>query len=87
MERTLLLTTGDQIRPEDFILAQKTGQHTDPAGSGTSGTLDAMEKHMIITAIEESGGNLSRSSEKLGISRATLYRKMEKHGIKAGKNE
>lgn len=87
MERTLLLTTADQIRPEDFILAQKTGQHTDPAGSGTSGTLDAMEKQMIITAIEESGGNLSRSSEKLGISRATLYRKMEKHGIQAGKNE
>ena len=87
MERTLLLTTGDQIRPEDFILAQKTGQHTDPAGSGTSGTLDAMEKQMIIIAIEESGGNLSRSSEKLGISRATLYRKMEKHGIQAGKNE
>jgi two-component system NtrC family response regulator len=86
MERTLLLTTGDQIRPEDFILAQKTGQHTDPAGSGTSGTLDAMEKQMIIIAIEESGGNLSRSSEKLGISRATLYRKMEKHGIQAGKN-
>ena len=87
MERTLLLTTADQIRPEDFILAQKTGQHTDPAGSGTSGTLDAMEKQMIIIAIEESGGNLSRSSEKLGISRATLYRKMEKHGIQAGKNE
>jgi len=87
MERTLLLTTADQIRPEDFILAQKTGQHTDPAGFGTSGTLDAMEKQMIITAIEESGGNLSKSSEKLGISRATLYRKMEKHGIQAGKNE
>jgi transcriptional regulator of acetoin/glycerol metabolism len=45
-----------------------------------------MEKQMIIIAIEESGGNLSRSSEKLGISRATLYRKMEKHGIQAGKN-
>jgi len=87
MERTLLLTTADQIRPEDFIMAQKAGHNIDHTGSAGSGTLDAMEKQMIITAIEESGGNLSRSSEKLGISRATLYRKMEKHGIQAGKNE
>jgi two-component system, NtrC family, response regulator len=86
MERTLLLTTADKIRPEDFILAQKTGRINDSAGSVASGTLDAMEKHMILTVIEESGGNLSRSSEKLGISRATLYRKMEKHGIQIAKN-
>jgi len=68
-------------------MAQKAGHNIDHTGSAGSGTLDAMEKQMIITAIEESGGNLSRSSEKLGISRATLYRKMEKHGIQAGKNE
>jgi two-component system NtrC family response regulator len=87
MERTLLLTIGDQIKPEDFIMAQKSGRNTDPATSGSQGTLDAMEKQMIIDSIEECGGNLSRSSDKLGISRATLYRKMEKHGIQTGKNE
>lgn len=86
MERTLLLTTGNQIKPEDFIMAQKTGQINNSASSVSSGTLDSMEKQMIISAIEECGGNLSRSSEKLGISRATLYRKMEKHGIQTGKN-
>ena len=87
MERTLLLTIGDQIKPEDFIMAQKSGRNTDPATSGSQGTLDAIEKQMIIDSIEECGGNLSRSSDKLGISRATLYRKMEKHGIQTGKNE
>ena len=87
MERTLLLTIGDQIKPEDFIMAQKSGRNTDPATSGSQGTLDAMEKQMIIDSIEECGGNLSRSSDKLGISRATLYRKMEKHEIQTGKNE
>lgn len=87
MERTLLLTTGDQINPEDFILAQRTGRNPDITKSISSGTLDEMEKQMILSTIEECGGNLSRSSEKLGISRATLYRKMEKHGIQADKNE
>jgi len=87
MERTLLLAKGDPIKPEDFVGAQKTGHNPDPKMNEISGTLDSMEKQMIIRTIEECGGNLSRSSAKLGISRATLYRKMEKHGIQTEKNE
>jgi DNA-binding NtrC family response regulator len=87
MERTLLLTVADQIKPEDFMKALNTGRYQDPKKHASSGTLDNMEKEMIIKTIEECGGNLSRSSEKLGISRATLYRKMEKHGIQTEKNE
>ncbi len=90
IERTLLLTKGDQIIPEDFMTA---GQASAPLSltnstlSLTSGTLDEMEKQMIISTIEECRGNLSRTAEKLGIGRATLYRKMEKHGIQTEKNE
>jgi two-component system NtrC family response regulator len=87
MERTLLLTVADQIKPEDFMKALNTGRYQDPKKHISSGTLDDMEKEMIIKTIEECGGNLSKSSEKLGISRATLYRKMEKHGIQTEKNE
>jgi two-component system NtrC family response regulator len=87
IERTLLLSTGNQIKPDDFIMAQKTGRNPDPKNSALSGTLDEMEKQMIIRTIEECGGNLSKSSEKLGISRATLYRKMEKHRIQTDRNE
>jgi two-component system NtrC family response regulator len=85
VERTVLLTSGDSVEPEDFISALNTGP--DSKASVPSGTLDDMEKTMIIRTIEECGGNLSKSSEKLGISRATLYRKMEKHGIQSEKNE
>lgn len=87
MERTLLLTRGDQIKPEDFVMVQSTGRYPDAKRHGSTGTLDDMEKQMIIDTIEECGGNLSRSSERLGISRATLYRKMKKHGIQTEKNE
>jgi two-component system response regulator HydG len=86
VERTLLLATGDEIKPDDFLAALKPGQ-SERSRSLTSGTLDEMEKEMIITAIEECGGNLTRTSEKLGISRATLYRKMERHGIQSYRNE
>jgi two-component system NtrC family response regulator len=85
LERTLLLAKGDEIKPDDFLMALRPGSTSDPITA--SGTLDEMEKQMIINAIDESGGNLTRSSEKLGISRATLYRKMEKHGIHYDRNE
>ena len=83
IERSLLLSKGDQIKPEDFIAAQIPVQNP----STSFHTLDEMEKQMIISTIEECHGNLSRTAEKLGIGRATLYRKMEKHGIQTEKNE
>src|SRR5664280_1959479 len=83
MERTLLLSSDNRIMAEDFIADQIPDQNP-----GTSfHTLDEMEKQMIISTIEECRGNLSRTAEKLGIGRATLYRKMEKHGIQTDKNE
>jgi two-component system, NtrC family, response regulator len=83
IERSLLLSKEDLIKPEDFIAALNPGQNTANAFH----TLDEMEKQMIINTIEECRGNLSRTAEKLGIGRATLYRKMEKHGIQTDKNE
>lgn len=90
VDRTVLLTAGDQIKSEDFIMALSTGRNQIQIASAqrnSSDTLDNMERKMIIKAIEECGGNLSKSSEKLGISRATLYRKMGKHGIQTEWNE
>lgn len=84
IERTLLLTSDDQVKPEDFVMALNTGRNMDlklSLNNGSSESLDKMERNMIIKAIEECGGNLLKSAEKLGISRATLYRKIEKHGI------
>ncbi len=90
VERTVLLTTADNITTEDFVLALSIGRNQINRVSSLSSsneTLDDMERKMIIKVIEECGGNLSKSSEKLGISRATLYRKMEKHGIQSELND
>jgi two-component system NtrC family response regulator len=86
IERTLLLARGDEIKADDFLMALNPSQASATL-SLTNGTLDEMEKLMILRAIEDCGGNLTRSSEKLGISRATLYRKMERHGIHIERNE
>lgn len=39
------------------------------------------EKEHLIQAIQLSGGNITEAAERLGISRATMYRRMKKYGI------
>ncbi|MGV7211070.1 sigma-54-dependent transcriptional regulator [Oxalobacteraceae bacterium A2-2] len=44
-------------------------------------TLDALERDAIAAALRQFNGNISHAAKMLGISRAALYRKLEKHGI------
>ena len=41
-----------------------------------------MEKAMIVQCTERYKGNISKVAEVLGLSRAALYRRFEKYGIK-----
>ena len=40
-----------------------------------------IEKGMIQKSLRHHGGNISRVAESLGLSRAALYRRLEKYGI------
>ncbi len=46
---------------------------------------DADEKAIIFEALEAAGGDMDQAAEKLGISRRTLYRKLQKHHITKNK--
>ena len=45
-------------------------------------TLEEMERSMIEKAMAQYNDNVGRVAESLGISRAALYRRLEKFGIK-----
>ena len=44
-------------------------------------TMDDIEKAMIVKSLKHHGRNITRVAESLGLSRAALYRRFEKHGI------
>lgn len=44
-------------------------------------TLDEAEKFAIFNALESVQGDISLAANKLGVSRATFYRKIKKHGL------
>jgi transcriptional regulator of acetoin/glycerol metabolism len=47
----------------------------------TAGTLEETEKEKILAVLEEVGGNRTKAAERLGISRRTIYRKLEEYGL------
>jgi transcriptional regulator with PAS, ATPase and Fis domain len=44
--------------------------------------MDGLEREVLLAAIQKNQWNLKKTSESLGIHRVTLYKKMDKHGIK-----
>jgi len=77
VERGVLLAEGSVVRAVDLCLPPATS----PELGLTEMTLEAGERFLITRAIERSGGNVSHAAQELGISRASLYRRLERHGI------
>jgi DNA-binding NtrC family response regulator len=79
MERAVLTASGAQITQLDFGIPLDT-----PSGAPVANqTLDAAEQDMIRSALERCAGNIQKTAEMLGLSRAALYRRLEKFGIRA----
>ncbi|MCW5515038.1 sigma-54-dependent transcriptional regulator [Muriicola sp. Z0-33] len=74
VERAVILSEGNVLKPTDFILNEKTATSI---GSGPN-TLEEMELQMITNALNQNNGNYSAAAEQLGVSRQTLYNKIKK---------
>ncbi len=85
IERTVLIATESILTESDFAVAtameqERTEKDALPAVGAM--TLDEIEKAMIEKAIAHYEGNISKIADALGLSRAALYRRLEKFGIR-----
>lgn len=86
MERVMILSTENRITPENLprSLMEVIGpcQECDSdKAAPAAGTLEQAECGEIRRALEDHEGNISRCARYLGISRNTLYRKIQKYRI------
>ena len=82
VERAVILAEGEIIGPHDLQL-DYSGD-TTPADTTVMPTiynLDHLEKETISKALRKHGFNISRAAAELGLTRASLYRRMEKHDL------
>ncbi|WP_338571358.1 sigma 54-interacting transcriptional regulator [Erwinia billingiae] len=68
----LLIDAGDL--PEEIATEERPK-------SGDSQRLDSHERAHIVTMLASLNGNLRKTAQKMGVSRAGLYNKLKKHGI------
>jgi two-component system, NtrC family, response regulator HydG len=78
IERAVILSQDKVLQPDDLFL-KNAGP--DPAASATAFDLEDMEKNMIVKALKRFNGNITDAARELGLSRAALYRRLEKYGL------
>ncbi|MBL8307530.1 MAG: response regulator [Rubrivivax sp.] len=61
--------------------AQPAGDAPTPVEPEPVRSLAAQERAAVLAAMAEAEGNLSAAARKLGLSRAALYRRLDKHGL------
>jgi len=83
VERAVILSEGPVLEPGDLQLdeASVKTREASVAIAPTILNLDQLEKETIRKALNKHGFNISRAASELGLTRASLYRRMEKHDL------
>ncbi|MDH4743438.1 sigma-54 dependent transcriptional regulator [Sphingomonas sp. CBMAI 2297] len=88
LERAVILAREEALEPEDFALVRAMPRFSSavvppPPQHQPSDdlNLERVERRIVEEALKKHGYNISLSAAELGLSRAALYRRMEKHGL------
>ena len=81
VERMVVLSQGGLLDVGDVPehMRAPSAPAADDAAALPPGTLDETEKAKILSVLDQVGGNRSRAAQVLGISRRTLYRKLDEY--------
>ena len=85
VERTLLVCGKDTLDANDFkgqVVMQEVKATDSNDMTMEDMTLDEAERQQILRTLEKYDNNLTQVATVLGLTRQTLYRRLEKHNIK-----
>lgn len=79
VERAIIMTDEKHLQKGDFLLTSVSGNDHQLPIAGLN--LEEVEKTVIRKALDKHEGNISHAADELGLTRASLYRRLEKYGI------
>ena len=77
VERAVLLSRSDEIEPSNLAISSSRSSMQ----SFENMSIDEVEALLIRKVLRRCDGNISQAAEALGLSRAALYRRIEKYGL------
>jgi DNA-binding NtrC family response regulator len=82
IERAVILSNASVLQPEDFNFSLNAGKESEAGGlSLDQFNLDEVEKLLIRKVLKKYNGNITQAAAELGLTRSSLYRRLEKHGL------
>ena len=78
LERAVIMADSPTLQESDFLFSRKGN---DSSSDPDTLKLDEVERAAVAKAIQLHNGNISKAADELGLTRASLYRRMEKYGI------
>jgi len=75
----VIMSEGRLLQPTDFLLSSADAREEGLVFENYN--LEEVEKTVIRRAISKHGGNISHAAKELGLTRTSLYRRLEKYGL------
>ena len=80
VERAVILAPEQTLQPSDFLLSpQQQAGEADIALDNFN--LETVEKSLIRKVLAKHNGNVTQAAKELGLTRAALYRRLDKHDL------
>ncbi|MBN2244214.1 MAG: sigma-54-dependent Fis family transcriptional regulator [Candidatus Aminicenantes bacterium] len=79
IERAVIMSESSVLQPSDFFFPPQESSSESLYLDNYS--LEELEKTVIRKVISKNGGNISHAAKELGLSRTSLYRRLEKYGL------
>ena len=80
IERAVIMSNGQVLNPEDFFFS--TSARTEDANVMLEDYhLEEVEKILIRKVLKKHDGNITQAASELGLTRSSLYRRLEKYGL------
>jgi DNA-binding NtrC family response regulator len=80
VERAVIMTDNKILQPTDFHLSPSSTTKTEGVELD-SYNLEEVEQNIIKKVLKKHKGNISYAAKELGLTRTSLYRRMEKYGL------
>ncbi len=80
IERIIVISDGNEININDIPPKIRNNQPTNSINQ-LSSEVENAEERVILAALKETDGNITHAASKLGISRRSLHRKINKFNI------
>ncbi|PKP32758.1 MAG: sigma-54-dependent Fis family transcriptional regulator [Bacteroidetes bacterium HGW-Bacteroidetes-16] len=80
VERAVILSENTILEPHDFFVSENEDRQSDQFNADNL-NLEEVERVLVRKVIDKHGGNISRAAKELGLTRASLYRRIEKYGL------